>query len=450
MGLTTFMRGFSIRTRMLGAIGLVLALLAGLAVAGFVGMQQMRSAGEAQLRAASGQQQLNELRLALGELAATDPRIAEAHQQISQLQQRFDPTSKASTEAFDAQVHSALLVFGGVVLLSVVLVVPLTLANMQSICTPLASACAFADAIAQGDLLQPVDTRGRDEITALQNSLGGMQAALAGLVGNIRQASDSIKTASVEIATGNQDLSGRTEQTASALQQTASSMEQLTGTAQQTADSARSANQLASAASQAAQRGGAVVSQVVTNMDDITTSSRKIGEIIGVIDGIAFQTNILALNAAVEAARAGEQGRGFAVVASEVRTLAQRSANAAREIKSLIGASVEKVESGARLVQDAGATMQEIVTGVQRVSDLMGEITAAATGQSGELGQVNAAVTQLDQMTQQNAALVEQSAAAAESMREQAQRLSQVVEVFQVGSSAKLTKAAPVTRKAYA
>jgi len=261
----------------------------------------------------------------------------------------------------------------------------------------------------------------------------GMQNALSKLVGDIRHASDSINTASVEIAAGNQDLSGRTEQTASALQQTASSMEQLNGTVHQTAESARTANALAGTATQAAQRGGEVVSQVVRNMEDITQSSKKIGEIIGVIDGIAFQTNILALNAAVEAARAGEQGRGFAVVASEVRSLAQRSANAAREIKTLIGASVEKVESGARLVQDAGATMQEIVTGVQRVSHIIGEITTAATGQSNELGQVNTAVTQLDQMTQQNAALVEQSAAAAESMRDQAHRLSQVVEVFHVG-----------------
>jgi methyl-accepting chemotaxis protein len=250
------------------------------------------------------------------------------------------------------------------------------------------------------------------------------------LVRQMVETVQSITVASAEIASGNQDLSSRTEQTASSLQQTSSSMEQLTGTVGQTADSARTANQLASSAAQAAQRGGDVVSQVVANMQEISGSSRKIAEIIGVIDSIAFQTNILALNAAVEAARAGEQGRGFAVVAGEVRNLAQRSANAAKEIKTLIGASVEKVESGSRLVQDAGSTMSEIVAGVQRVTDIIGEITAAASEQSSELGQVSQAVGQLDQMTQQNAALVEQSAAAAESLKEQAERMASLVTVF--------------------
>jgi methyl-accepting chemotaxis protein len=250
----------------------------------------------------------------------------------------------------------------------------------------------------------------------------------------VRASTDSISTASNEIAVGNQDLSQRTEQTASNLQQAASSMEQLTGTVKQSADSARQANQLAASAAEVAARGGNVVSQVVTTMDEINASSKKISDIIGVIDGIAFQTNILALNAAVEAARAGEQGRGFAVVASEVRSLAGRSAEAAKEIKGLIGASVDKVEAGSRLVADAGATMTEIVGSVQRVSDIIGEITAAASEQSDGIGQVNSAVVQLDQMTQQNAALVEESAAAAESLKQQAGTLAKAVGTFRLGN----------------
>jgi methyl-accepting chemotaxis protein len=264
----------------------------------------------------------------------------------------------------------------------------------------------------------------------LAATLGRIDAAIA----QVRASADAIGTASVQIASGNQDLSGRTEQTASNLQQTASSMEELTGTVNQTAESARTANQLAASASEVAQRGGTVVSQVVSTMDDISAASRKIADIIGTIDGIAFQTNILALNAAVEAARAGEQGRGFAVVAGEVRSLAQRSAAAAREIKSLIGASVEKVESGSKLVADAGSTMNEIVASVQRVSDIIGEISHAAAEQSAGIGQVNGAVSQLDQMTQQNAALVEQSTAAAESLKEQAQKLSEVVGRFSLAT----------------
>jgi methyl-accepting chemotaxis protein len=251
----------------------------------------------------------------------------------------------------------------------------------------------------------------------------------------VRGVVDGISTASTQIASGNHDLSARTEQTASNLQQTASSMEELTGTLRQSAESASQANQLASSAAEVAQRGGAVVSQVVTTMGEINASSKRIADIIGVIDGIAFQTNILALNAAVEAARAGEQGRGFAVVASEVRSLAQRSAEAAKEIKALIGVSVDRVEIGTQLVQDAGSTMGEIVASVRRVTDMIGEITAAAAEQSQGVGQVNSAVNQLDQMTQQNAALVEESAAAAQSLKEQAERLSEVVGTFRLNEA---------------
>ena len=297
----------------------------------------------------------------------------------------------------------------------------------------IASASEFAGRTAAGDLGAPITADGRDEFRPLLKAMGEMQASLRLTVSQVRSATDSISTASAEIATGNADLSARTEQTASSLQETASSMEQLNGTVKQSADSARTANQLASSAASVAQRGGEVVAQVVSTMDEINASSKKIADIIGVIDGIAFQTNILALNAAVEAARAGEQGRGFAVVASEVRSLAQRSADAAKEIKTLIGASVDRVESGSRLVADAGSTMGEIVSSVQKVADMIGEISAASSEQSDGIGQVNGAVSQLDQMTQQNAALVEQSAAAADSLKDQARKLAELMGGFRLG-----------------
>jgi len=297
---------------------------------------------------------------------------------------------------------------------------------------PLQDLSRAVTVLAAGDLTQPCHSDQRDEIGELIRNVEGMRQRFQQMIGSVRSSVDSITTASVEIATGNQDLSARTEQTASNLQQAASSMEQITGTVKQSADSALQANQLAASAAEVAARGGSVVSQVVTTMDEINASSKKISDIIGVIDGIAFQTNILALNAAVEAARAGEQGRGFAVVASEVRSLAQRSADAAKEIKALIGASVDRVEAGSRLVADAGQTMSEIVGSVQRVSDIIGEITTAASEQSDGIGQVNQSVNQLDQMTQQNAALVEQSTAAAESLKDQAARLAQAVGSFRL------------------
>jgi methyl-accepting chemotaxis protein len=297
----------------------------------------------------------------------------------------------------------------------------------------LAAGSQAAQRVAKGDLSHQPNSQASDEIGDLVRAIGGMVSQLRGTISSVQQASESIGNASSEIATGNLDLSQRTEQTASSLQQAASAMVELTATVRQSADSAATANQLATSAAQVAQRGGNVVAQVVHTMDEINTSSKKIADIIGVIDGIAFQTNILALNAAVEAARAGEQGRGFAVVAGEVRSLAQRSAEAAREIKGLIGNSVAKVEAGARQVQDAGATMSEIVASVQRVTDVIGEISAATSEQSQGLGQVNGTVAQLDQMTQRNAALVEQSAAAADSMRDEAKRLAAMVATFDLG-----------------
>jgi methyl-accepting chemotaxis protein len=318
----------------------------------------------------------------------------------------------------------------GVLGLVALLLVPFTWINIRSICKPLERTRELVTAIAGGDLTRVVEVEGKDETALMMEALRSMQTSLQQMMGQVRSATDSINTASQEIASGNQDLSARTEQAASNLEETAASMEELTSTVRQSADAARQANQLASSAAEIAARGGQVVGQVVTTMDEINHSSKKISDIIGVIDGIAFQTNILALNAAVEAARAGEQGRGFAVVAGEVRNLAQRSAEAAKEIKGLIGASVDKVEAGSRLVADAGQTMSEIVGSVQRVSDIIGEITAAAGEQSDGIGQVNVAVTQLDQMTQQNAALVEQSAAAAESLKDQASRLAQVIQIF--------------------
>ncbi|QBM30591.1 methyl-accepting chemotaxis protein [Hydrogenophaga pseudoflava] len=306
----------------------------------------------------------------------------------------------------------------------------------RNVSRPLGSLTVAVTAVANGDLSQRFTTDRSDEIGRLVREVEDMRQRFVGMLGELRQASDSIGTASAEIASGNQDLSSRTEQAASNLQQTAASMEQLTSTVRNSADAARQANQLAASASEIAVRGGQVVDQVVHTMQEIHHSSQKINDIIGVIDGIAFQTNILALNAAVEAARAGEQGRGFAVVAAEVRSLAQRSAEAAKEIKGLIGTSVDKVETGSRLVGDAGQTMGEVVASVQRVTEIIGEISAAAGEQSDGIGQVNVAVTQLDQMTQQNAALVEESAAAAQSLREQATRLTQVVATFRTEGAA--------------
>ncbi|WPG39126.1 methyl-accepting chemotaxis protein [Variovorax sp. EBFNA2] len=303
---------------------------------------------------------------------------------------------------------------------------------MRSITRPLDEAVQVAEKVAAGDISSRIEVRSTDETGRLMHALKEMNESLVKIVGEVRTGTQTIATASGQIASGNQDLSSRTEEQASSLEQTAASMEELTSTVKQNADNARQANQLAVTASEVAVKGGAVVSQVVDTMGSINASSKKIVDIIGVIDGIAFQTNILALNAAVEAARAGEQGRGFAVVASEVRSLAQRSAAAAKEIKTLIGDSVEKVEEGSKQVAEAGRTMEEIVGSVKRVTDIMGEITAASQEQTSGIEQINQAIVQMDQVTQQNAALVEEASAAAQSLQEQAGSLVQAVSVFKL------------------
>jgi methyl-accepting chemotaxis protein len=305
----------------------------------------------------------------------------------------------------------------------------------RKIVAELARAAAIAKEVASGNLVVDTSTDRQDEVGDLMRALAEMETSLVQVVSSVRQGSEGVATASAEIAQGNHDLSARTESQASALEQTAASMEQLSSTVRQNADSARAANQLAMSASTVAVQGGEVVAQVVETMKGINDSSRKISDIISVIDGIAFQTNILALNAAVEAARAGEQGRGFAVVASEVRSLAGRSADAAKEIKSLINASVERVEQGTELVDRAGTTMTEVVSSIRRVTDLVGEISSASNEQSLGVAQVGEAVTNMDQVTQQNAALVEEMAAAASSLKSQAQELVQAVAVFNLGGN---------------
>jgi len=323
----------------------------------------------------------------------------------------------------------------GVVLLAIAAAVLMGYRVVKSVTLPLREALSLAQTVSRGDLTSRITVRRNDEIGQLMHALQEMNDSLVRIVGEVRSGTDTMATASSEIAAGNQNLSQRTEEQAGSLQHSAASMGELTTTVRQNADNARQANELAQAASGVAVKGGEVIGEVVATMAAINDSARKIVDIIGVIDGIAFQTNILALNAAVEAARAGEQGRGFAVVASEVRNLAQRSASAAKEIKGLIGDSVEKVDAGSRLVTQAGSTMNDVVAGVKRVTDIMAEITSATVEQSAGIEQVNASIGQMDAITQQNAALVEQASAAAASLQDQAAGLAQVVAVFRLDSA---------------
>jgi methyl-accepting chemotaxis protein len=362
-----------------------------------------------------------------------------------QLQERQRDAAKQ-----DALQHRHRALWLGAAIALAVVLVGVVLAGLfvRSITRPLGRAVGMADAIAAGDLTQDVHDERGDELGHMLRSLSAMGARLRGVVSEVRSGVESVSSASSEIATGNQDLSARTEQTAANLEETAASMEELTATVTQSADTARQANQLAANAAQAAERGGDVVGQVVSSMQHITESSRKIADIIGVIDGIAFQTNILALNAAVEAARAGEQGRGFAVVAGEVRALAQRSAAAATDIKGLIGDSVTKVDEGSQQVAEAGRTMDAIVQSVQRVSDLVAEITAASQEQSAGIDQVHQAITMMDQVTQQNAALVEEATAATGALKAQAGDLASAVSVFRIEGGQSARAAAPAPRPA--
>jgi methyl-accepting chemotaxis protein len=378
------------------------------------------------------------------------PMLATYDDAVVRLSARQTRMFDDSGDYVEALAASGRMLLTGVGLLAVVLGGALAWWLGRSITVPLRNALVLANAVAKGDLSTRVDVKSADELGELMAALNTMTGNLNHLVTQVRSGADSISTAAGEVAAGNLDLSSRTEQQAGSLEESASALEELTGTVAQNADNALKGSELASSASSVAARGGAVVEQVVTTMGEINDASKKIVEIISVIDGIAFQTNILALNAAVEAARAGEQGRGFAVVAGEVRTLAQRSATAAKEIKVLIDASVAKVGDGSRLVGEAGATMQDVVASVQRVSDIMTEISAASREQSIGIEQVNGAIAEMDQVTQQNAALVEEAAAATESMQEQAHNLAQAVSVFKLdgGAGASVRTAAMPHRQA--
>ena len=374
-----------------------------------------------------------------GEFSTVANAYVEAVREFSNGQR--DNANKAGETAAEL-ASSAKILLLSLAALAIALGCAIAWFSTRSITQPLNKAVGVAQKVAAGDLTSVIDVKSTDETGQLMLALKDMNESLKKIVSEVRSGTEAIGSGTKEIASGNADLSQRTEEQASSLEETASSMEELTSTVKQNAENAKQANQLAMGASTVAVKGGQVVSEVVSTMSSINESSRKIVDIIGVIDGIAVQTNILALNAAVEAARAGEQGRGFAVVASEVRNLAQRSAAAAKEIKALIGDSVDKVGAGTKLVDEAGKTMEEIVNSVKRVTDIMSEITAASQEQSAGIEQVNQAITQMDEVTQQNAALVEEAAAAAESLEEQAQNLQAAVAIFNIGGSHAVAKAA--------
>ncbi|MFC0253275.1 methyl-accepting chemotaxis protein [Massilia consociata] len=382
-----------------------------------------------------------------------NPTYLKGQRAYKELQDYLSARNARQSDELHAELRLLNMLTIGAIVLAVLLAAAATVYLVRAITRPLDVAVDLARRVADGDLGARVTVDSRNEFGQLLGALRDMTASLAGIVSEVRSSSDVIATASSQIAMGNMDLSSRTEQQASSIEETAASVEELTTTVRQNADNARQANGLAATASDVATRGGAVVAEVVDTMGAINDSARKIVDIIAVIDGIAFQTNILALNAAVEAARAGEQGRGFAVVASEVRNLAQRSAAAAKEIKTLITDSVDKVDSGSRLVNQAGATMEEIVLSVRRVADIMEEITAASSEQSAGIEQIHQAISQMDQVTQQNAALVEEAASAAQSLEESAAGLAQRVSVFRFGQEAQPQRAAthatgPRTRSA--
>ena len=384
--------------------------------------------------------QMDEARLVL--VREVTPRQVAYMASVDELIQIQENLMTASADEVNAAVSSTLSSVAAMLAAAFVVAGLLALWIIRSTTRPLAEAAAIARAVAGGDLAMEFAANGKNETGLLLAALHDMKTRLAAIVSEVRRNAEGVATASAQIAQGNNDLSSRTEEQASALEETAASMEELSSTVKQNADNAQQGNQLALGASTVAVKGGDVVGQVVDTMKGINDSSKKIADIIGVIDSIAFQTNILALNAAVEAARAGEQGRGFAVVASEVRSLAQRSADAAKEIKGLINASVQRVEQGSALVDQAGVTMSEVVSSIRRVTDIMGEISSASREQSAGVAQVGEAVTQMDQATQQNAALVEESAAAAESLKAQAQQLVQAVAVFKLAHDAAASTAA--------